>query len=378
MKLKVKRALIVSAIVIVACLVVLLFPVHWPPPPAPCPQPSAIPPVLTHELILPPREGDAEAAFVPRVGCTHHEPLMGRHCHHFLYARGTMPWTRAELINSPIYLDEFLAHYASSDLLRDNVGGQRLSHLFAVWCIARRFRPRFVIESGKYRGLGLYNVRRALGPDAMLFSLDPNVIADTYVDDNANTHYFGGADPGNSRASFSPFTDIADVDWEAHGVDPAQTLVILDDHMSVPRRVDELYGAGFRRFYVDDNAPRPAGDSLCPKYLSDPRPPVAENNFRVPLYDAFGTLTGHATYPELLRLAHAFFARVRTYAEFPPLTLHPGFFAERAKDFRVSSAQEVWELTPEPLLTFRDERLRALDLGYGESNYYYCAYLELE
>ena len=270
-----------------------------------------------------------------------------------------------------------MAHYVSGEL-RTNAGGQRLAHLFAVWSIARRFRPKFVIESGKFRGWGLYNLRRALGPDAVLFSLDPVDRANTYVDDNANTHYFGGTAPKHTHAHFWPFADIANVSWPALGVEPAHTLVILDDHASVPRRLAELAPMGFRRFYIDDNAPRPAGDSLCPKYLADPRPPLAEDNWTIPILDNFGVLQRRADYAEMLRMGDAFFAQVRTYYEFPPLVLHDAFFRERAKDFRASSPQEIWEMTPEPLLSFRSEVFRDLDLTYDETNYYYCAFLELQ
>lgn len=372
---KVKSSIKVLGILlfVVFCLFLLFQPKEPSVVPVP---PSLIPPVVTTELLYPFRE-DETAFFKPRVGCECHMPFYGKHCHHFLYSKGFPPWTRSELIHDASYLTEFLKHYETGQL-RTNIGGQRFSHLFAVWSIARRFQPKFVIESGKYRGWGLYNLRQALGKDAILYSIDPHYIEGTYTDNNINTHYLGGRQTEQTLASFEPFVDIADVHWEGRGVDPEQTLIILDDHASVPRRIAELREAGFRRFYIDDNVPRPLGDSLCPKYLADPRPPVAENGYKVPLYDTFGTLTGHATYPELLRMSEAFFGKVKTYVEFPPITLHPGFFIERAKDFHVSSSQEVWELTAEPLLSFRDERLAALDLEYGESNYFYCAYLELE
>lgn len=333
------------------------------------PTPSLIPAVNDNELL------DVSSN---RLGCNHAYDLYGSHCHYFLYAKGAALWSRYELIYNSVYLKQFLEHYQASPGLHDNVGGQRLSHLFAVWSIARVLKPRFVIESGKYRGWGLYNVRQALGPNVILYSLDPIDRNDTYVDDNVNTHYFGGTRPNGTRAHFNNFTDVADVDWAALGVVAEETLVILDDHASVPRRVAELRDKGFRRFYVDDNAPRPAGDSLCPKYMADPRPPVAENNWKIPIYDTFGVLQYHVSYTDLLRMSAEFFSEVKNYYEFPPIVLHPAFFRERAKDFRTSSAQEIWELTAEPLLDIDDPMLQHLELEYGEINYYYCAYLEIK
>lgn len=104
----------------------------------------------------------------------------------------------------------------------------------------------------------------------------------------------------------------------------------------------------------------------------------AENGWQVPVYDTFGVLQRHVGYSELLRMGEEFFKGVQNYYEFPPLVLHPAFFRERAKDFRTSSAQEVWEMTAEPLLPFESPMLHGLELGYAEVNYYYCAYLEVE
>jgi hypothetical protein len=384
---KIKQRICYIAIGIICFILIIMF---LAPNTIPTPSPTYLPlPAVPTKTIYPPQcvppVNDITLLFSPddisidRPGCNHAYDLGGTHCHHFLYSKGPALWTRYDLIHDPIYLKQFLSHYVTAPAgLHANEGGQRPSHLFAVWSIARVLQPRFVIESGKYRGWGLYNLRRALGVDAILYSLDPVDRNGTYVDDNANTHYFGGTKPPGTRAHFADFTDIAEVDWATQGVVPEDTLVILDDHASVPRRIAELRPKGFRRFYIDDNAPRPAGDSLCPKYLADPRPPVGINDWTVPIYDTFGVLQRHVTYSELLRMGSKFFAGVRSYYEFPPLALHPAFFRERAKDFYTSSAQEVWEMTAEPLLSFDDPMLQNLKLDYAAINYYYCAYLEIE
>lgn len=362
--------------------------------------------------------------------------LMGKRCHHFLYAKGRAPWTRDQLLHDSDYFDEFLERYTgklsvglavaglrvehaanstrlfvgesagTETRLRENAGGQRLSHLFAVWSIIRKLKPSFIIESGRFRGWGLYNARMAAGKDTVIYSIDPHPQGSpVWIDDNERTHYVGGLEgtaggAGGSGGTASgrqrlagecriqidgrvvgarayDFVDVADVDWAAMGVDAARTLVILDDHASVPRRVAELRKQGFVHYYVDDNAPRPAGDSLCPKYLADVRPALAEHAWRIPLYDDFGAPLGRVSYPALMAMGEQFFADVETYVEFPPLVLHEAFFRERARDFHTASAQEVWEMTAEPLLPFDHAVFDALTLTYEETNYYYCAYLRL-
>lgn len=351
-------------------------------------------------------DGGDDSEFIERQMCRVRNDFAGRRCHHFVYAKGTPLWTRHELVTEADYLPDFLRHYASAPApFRVNDGGQRLSHLFGVWSIARALRPRVVIESGRWRGWGLYNVRRALGPDVTIYSLDPEVpeIGDGpestfYVDDNVNTHYIGtplrqgariiksSSDPRDGDdvkyASVRDFVDIADVRWAELGVgkeEAARALVILDDHASVVRRIGELRAAGFRHFYIDDNAPPPSGDSMCPKYLVDVRPPTAQAGFAVRVLDDFGKRATSITYAENARLAERFFSGVRTYTELLPVALHENFFTDWAHALHTSSVQEIWEMTSEPLLSATDARLTSINLRLDrkELGYYYCAYLEL-
>ena len=50
---------------------------------------------------------------------------------------------------------------------------------------------------------------------------------------------------------------------------------------------------------------------------------------------------------------------------------------EKAAEFHLASAQEVWEFTPEPLLPLNHPGLNNLHFDEMEANYYYAAYIEM-
>ena len=313
----------------------------------------------------------------PRWNCKKTNPLMGKQCHLLLTQIGESLWTRDELIDDAQYLKEFLRYYAEDSSRRQNDGGMRLSHQFAVWSLLRKLKPHFVIETGRFKGLGIATIRGALGADVRIFSLDTKDHGG-WVDSNTNTFYWGLKNPSSRPNSFA-FVDIANVNWTdpIYGIDPRSTLVLLDDHQSVERRVAELSKFGFRRYYVDDNPPSPAGDSLCPKALSDIRSGYAEYGYAIPIRDSFNEVKSSATYGELLHRGQKFFEQVRTYIEFPPLVLHDSYYLEKAREYHMPSAQEIWESTPEPLLTLNHAALHGLQFDAKEAGYYSCAYVEL-
>ena len=56
---------------------------------------------------------------------------------------GTPPWTRSEIID---HLGEFEAVYADRPI-KDNQGGMKAPHMFAVWFMAKRLNPDLIVES---------------------------------------------------------------------------------------------------------------------------------------------------------------------------------------------------------------------------------------
>ena len=52
--------------------------------------------------------------------------------------------------------------------------GTGIHHQFGLWCIMRFLKPKHIIESGVFRGLGTWIMRQA-APSAQIIVIDPSV-----------------------------------------------------------------------------------------------------------------------------------------------------------------------------------------------------------
>lgn len=198
-------------------------------------------------------------------------------------------------------IPEFLRLYAQRPIT-DNAGGMLADHSFALWYTLRQTRPKIVIESGAYKGHGTWIMRHAL-PRARIISVDPRAPQRRL----AGVEYLVG----------KAFRDFGAIDWRARGVDPAETLVFLDDHQSGYRRVfQDNLRFGFWRFIAEDNYPFPLGDNMSLKQVCETRRRGAWPGF---VQDNFGKVKTDMTWEEHLRLGEKVEKYLTTYYEFPPL-----------------------------------------------------------
>ena len=137
-------------------------------------------------------------------------------------------------------LEDFTALYARRPI-QDNEGGMSSAHLFTFWSILRVLKPRAVIESGVWRGLGTWLIEQAC-PDAAIFCIDL---------DWSNLVYRSG------RATYLD-RDIALCDWS--GVPKRDTVVFFDDHVDAIKRCRDSVNLGFRHLVFEDNYPPGRGD----------------------------------------------------------------------------------------------------------------------
>lgn len=63
------------------------------------------------------------------------------------------------------------------------------------------------------------------------------------------------------------FKDFAKIDWKEQNVEPAETLVLIDDHQSAFRRLKEAVGLGFRHVMFEDNFFYMQGDNYALKWV---------------------------------------------------------------------------------------------------------------
>ena len=70
---------------------------------------------------------------------------------------GAPPWSRSEILD---HIDEFAALYADRPV-KENRGGMKAPHLFALWFIARKLAPDLIVESGVWKGQSTWLLENA-------------------------------------------------------------------------------------------------------------------------------------------------------------------------------------------------------------------------
>ena len=186
--------------------------------------------------------------------------------------------------------------------IQNNLGGMQVDHSFAMFFTLRKLRPKVVIESGAFRGHGTWIIKQAL-PDARIISLDPEVEPYRRLD-------------GVEYKLKGSFRDVAKIDWKSEGVDPAETIMFIDDHQSGYRRILELMSQGFTRFIFDDNYPYNKGDNYSLKKVCEIE---RQSLWRGTVVDNFSKAKYSVTWEYHLKHANFLPKLFRTYYEFPPL-----------------------------------------------------------
>ena len=204
------------------------------------------------------------------------------------------------------HLQEFLEAYDNRPD-KTNLCGIRINHAYALFVAIKHLQPTAIIESGVNAGMSTY-MMRAAAPSAKLYPIDP---LDTPICnqktrwiDTVNAEYYTGKEK---------FKDIGEIDWEGKiqsgEIDPARTLVFLDDHLEVFFRLKYLHKFGFRHVVLEDNYKLGEGATLKDKAGWTPK-----QMFRKP--DDINS--------------QWLFRNLISYAEFPPLV--PPIMA---KDFEI-------------------------------------------
>jgi hypothetical protein len=149
---------------------------------------------------------------------------------------GEPPWTRAEIAAS---IDEFSTIYADRPI-KDNKGGMKAPHMFAVWFMARQLSPDLIVESGIWKGQSTWLLEKAC-PKADLVCIDLNLGYREYISNNAVY-----SDKDFSEQDWSEVTD--------------RTLAFFDDHQNAYKRLQQCDWFGFKHIIFEDNYPITQGD----------------------------------------------------------------------------------------------------------------------
>lgn len=247
----------------------------------------------------------------------------------------TNKWTREELLEC---LDEFKELYERRPI-PDNTGGMKSGHMFPAWFLVKKLKPKFLIESGVWKGQGTYFFQQA-SPDTKIISIDPEPKYRVYTGEDVE--YLT--------------TDFLQVDWLSK-LNPAETLVFFDDHQNFLPRLKKCVELGFKNVIFEDNYPISQGDCYTPKKI------LSQKDYVI---DSAGD---RRMFPHVPEDYEFFTSKVAVYQEMPPLFKPP-----------YTRWGDLWEgedyQTAESLLS-QDNILEYQTFHQESKDYTWICYMEL-
>ena len=148
-----------------------------------------------------------------------------------------------------LYLEEFYNLYINRPI-KDNDGGMKSPHMFPAWYIVKKMQPKFIIESGVWKGLGTWFFEKA-SPNSKIISIDPY------------PHYRVYTSPDVTYTT----DDFSTLDFK-NLVDIKETLVFFDDHQNSLDRIKQCLDFGFEKVIFEDNYPYDQGDCYSIKKIA--------------------------------------------------------------------------------------------------------------
>ena len=124
--------------------------------------------------------------------------------------------------------------------IKNNVGGMRFNHAFALYFILKKINPDLVIESGVFKGQSTWIIEKTL-PKTKIICLDVDLTKRVYISKKA--HY------SNLDFRFHDFSKI-----------PENTLVLFDDHVNHIERIKDANYFKIKNIILEDNYPSNSGD----------------------------------------------------------------------------------------------------------------------
>jgi len=131
--------------------------------------------------------------------------------------------------------------------IANNDGGMKFPHMFLMWYLVKQISPRYIIESGVWRGLGTWFIEKA-SPRTKIICLDPNPQYRIYTSENA----------------IYKSEDFSILNFD---IDPNETLVFFDDHQNSLERIKQCKIKNFKKLIFEDNYPFDQGDCYSIKKI---------------------------------------------------------------------------------------------------------------
>lgn len=157
------------------------------------------------------------------------------------------------------YLNEFLELYNSRPI-KDNTGGMKSPHMFNAWYIIKILKPKYIIESGVWKGQGTWFFENA-SPNSSIISIDPHPEIREYT---------------SSKAQYIT-DDFTGIDWNKL-IDTKDAIIFFDDHQSCIPRIRHASENKFQYIIFEDNYPYNCGDCYSVKKILSKKSYVIDKN----------------------------------------------------------------------------------------------------
>lgn len=143
------------------------------------------------------------------------------------------------------YLFDFYRLYKNRPV-KDNKGGMFFGNMFGLYYFLRKIKPKFVIESGVYKGQTSWLIEKVL-PNSKILSIDPDL---------------------SNREYISKKIEYSNIDFKNQNFKniPKNSLVFFDDHQNQIERLMQCKWFGINNVIFDDNYPVGKGDLYTLKH----------------------------------------------------------------------------------------------------------------
>jgi hypothetical protein len=152
------------------------------------------------------------------------------------YEKNQPTWSKKNLL---IELEKFYKLYKDRPI-KDNKGGMKFEHMFAVYYILKKINPDVVIESGVFKGQSTWLIEKTL-PNSKIISIDIDLSKREYI---------------SKKAKYSSL----DFEYQDFSELPPNTLVFFDDHVNHVKRIQQAKYFNIKNIILEDNYRSNRGD----------------------------------------------------------------------------------------------------------------------
>ena len=144
---------------------------------------------------------------------------------------------------------EFLTFYKNRPI-KNNQSGMKIDHCYALFSLLKKIKPKFVIESGVWKGQTTWLIKNVL-KNSKVYSIDIDLSQRDLI--YKDVKYLE--------------KDITKYNWSK--LDKNKTLIIFDDHVCFSKRLSFIKKNKFKHIIFDDNLPNHHIGYYTPKMITE-------------------------------------------------------------------------------------------------------------